>query len=76
MAPEKVFLEVARKLLEFTPVERSAAGSHLATGAAHAPPKVLVWGCQRGPGCENYWSLFRPSEAGSHFTTRARQSGA
>ena len=65
VAPEKVFLEVARKLLEFTLVERSAAGSHLATGGASS---------QRGPGGENYWSLFRPSEAGSHLATRAAPS--
>ena len=36
MAPEKVFLEVARKLLEFTLAERSEASSHLATGAARS----------------------------------------
>ena len=43
MAPEKVFLEVARKLLEFTLAEGSEASSHLAIAAAR---RELVWGRQ------------------------------
>ena len=51
MAPEKVFLEVARKLLEFTMAE---AGSHLAIGATQ---RELVCGAipQRGPGAAPWW---------------------
>ena len=40
MAPEKVVLEVARTLLEFTPAELSESGSHLA----------LCWGRQQPAG--------------------------
>ena len=49
MAPEKVFLEVARKLLEFTLAERIKAGSHLAEGASlWAPSPSGVQGQRPG----------------------------
>ena len=43
----KVFLEVARKLSEFTLARRSVAGSHLATGAARSAAegaRLGLWG--------------------------------